>query len=62
LFDELGATEPDQVSFDSVRDDRLELDQLVIQELLGFDQNTHLNVYRGTLNLVKQRIEKAESV
>lgn len=62
LFDELGASDSSEVSFESVADDRLKLDRLVIKDLLGFDEETHRQVYEGTIELVKQRIEKADSV
>jgi type I restriction-modification system DNA methylase subunit len=62
IFDELGASKPAELSFDSVGDDRLELDRLVIQDLFGFDEDTHRQVYEGTLELVSQRISKADSV
>jgi hypothetical protein len=62
IFDELGANDPANFDMDDVADDRLDLDRLVIQELLGFDQETHERVYEGTLELVGQRIDKADSV
>jgi hypothetical protein len=61
VFDELGAKEPEAFEMDAVVDDRFELDRLVIRELLGFGAATHEAVYRGTLELVGQRIEKADS-
>ena len=62
IFDELGASTPAELSFDSVANDRLKLDRLVIQDLFGFDEDTHRQVYKGTLELVSQRISKADSV
>ncbi len=62
IFEELGASTPEELSFNSVVDDRLELDRLVIQDLFGFDEDTHRQVYEGTLELVSQRISKADSV
>jgi len=62
IIDELGASTSAEFSFDSVADDRLELDRLVIQDLFGFDEDTHRQVYEGTLELVSQRISKADSV
>jgi hypothetical protein len=61
VFDELGARDPEAFEMDAVADDRFELDRLVIRELLGFGATTHEAVYRGTLELVGQRIEKADS-
>jgi hypothetical protein len=62
IFDELGATNSREFSLEDVADDRFELDSLVIQELFGFDLETHRNVYEGTLDLVSQRVTKADSV
>ncbi len=62
IFAELGTEDPEQLSFDDVLDDRLELDRLVIQELFGFDEEIQREVYQGTLELVSNRINKADSV
>lgn len=62
IFDDLGAEEPDVVSFDTVATDRLELDRLVVGELLGFDEATLQRLYEATLRVVERRISKAESV
>jgi len=61
IFAELGTSEPSEVTFDAVAGDRLALDRLVVQDLLGFDADTQREVYRGTLALVGQRIEKADT-
>jgi len=61
VFDELGAADPEAFEMDAVADDRFELDRLVLRELLGVDAATHEAVYRGTLELVGRRIEKADS-
>ncbi|MFB6205321.1 MAG: Eco57I restriction-modification methylase domain-containing protein [Haloglomus sp.] len=62
IFDELGASEPEAFTLGAVAEDRFELDRLVIRELLGFDEATHREVCEGVLTLVRQRINKADSV
>lgn len=62
IFDELGASTPAELSLDSVADDRLALDRLVVRDLFGFDDQTLRRVYEGTLELVSGRVSKADSV
>ena len=62
IFDELGTKNPGDVCFEQVAADRLELDRLVVRDLLGSSKETHRRVYEGTIELVSQRIEKADSV
>lgn len=62
IFDELGTSDPESVSFERVAPDRLELDWVVVRDLLGFDEEVHRDLYRGVLELTRQRVEKADSV
>ena len=62
IFDELGCSDPEAVSFERVAPDRFELDRLVVRDLLGFDEETHRELYRGVLELTRQRVEKANSM
>ncbi|WP_423746773.1 Eco57I restriction-modification methylase domain-containing protein (plasmid) [Haladaptatus sp. SPP-AMP-3] len=62
IFDELGTSNPESVSFERVAPDRLELDRLVVRDLLGLDEEVQLDLYRGVLKLTRQRVEKADSV
>lgn len=62
LFKELGAKGPEKITLSSVKDDRRELDQFVMGEVLGLTEEQQVAVYQGALRLVKQRIEKSESV
>ncbi len=62
VLEELGAKSPEEVSFEKVKADRLELDKIVLRDILGLSENEHLEVYRAVVDLVKSRLEKAKSV
>ncbi len=62
IFQELGANSPEEVAFEKVKTDRLELDKIVLQDILGLSEKEHLAVYRAVIDLVKSRLEKAKSV
>jgi len=61
LFEELGASSPEEVSLDKVKPDRRELDKIIMGEILGLTDKEQLEVYRAVVDLVKSRIEKAKS-
>lgn len=61
VFKEIAPT-PAEVSFEKVKTDRLELDKIVLQDILGLSEKEHLAVYRAVIDLVKSRLEKAKSV
>ena len=61
VFEELGASSPEEVSLDKVKPDRRELDKIVMGEILGLSDEEQLEVYRAVVDLVKSRIEKAKS-
>ena len=62
IFCELGALLPTEVSIDKVKDDRRELDKLIMGDILGLSEEEQLEVYRAVVDLVRSRIEKARSV
>ena len=62
ILEELGANSPEEVSFEKVKADRLELDKIVLRDILGLSEKEHLEVYRAVVDLVKSRLEKAKSV
>lgn len=62
VFEEIGASSPEEVSLDKVKPDRRELDKIVMGEILGLSEEEQLEVYRAVIDLVKSRIERAESV
>lgn len=61
IFSELGASSPEEVSLNKVKPDRRELDKIVMGEVLGLTDEEQLEVYRAVVDLVKSRIEKAQS-
>ncbi|MEM3872320.1 MAG: N-6 DNA methylase, partial [Nitrososphaeria archaeon] len=62
VFEEVGANSPEEVSLDKVKADRRELDKIIMGEILGLTEKEQLEVYRAVVDLVKSRIERAESV
>jgi len=62
IFDELGASSPEEVSLDKVKPDRRELDKIVMGDILGLTDEEQLEVYQAVVDLVKSRIEKSKSV
>lgn len=62
VFEEIGASSPDEVSLNKVKPDRRELDKIVMGEILGLTEGEQLEVYRAVVKLVKDRIERARSV
>ncbi|MCW7070904.1 MAG: N-6 DNA methylase [Methanophagales archaeon] len=62
VFEELGATTPEEVALEKVKSDRRELDEIVMGEILGLSGEEQLEVYRAVVDLVRSRLEKARSV
>ncbi|MFH0930674.1 MAG: hypothetical protein V1890_01885 [Candidatus Zixiibacteriota bacterium] len=62
VFEELGASSPEEVSLDKVKPERRELDKIIMGEILGLTDEEQLEVYKAVVDLVKSRIEKAKSV
>ena len=61
IFKEVGAATPEDVSLDKVKQDRRKLDELVMGEILNLSKREQLEVYRGIVHLVKERLEKAQT-
>ncbi|HID27373.1 MAG TPA: SAM-dependent DNA methyltransferase [Methanosarcinales archaeon] len=61
VFEEIGANNPNEVSLDKVKPDRLELDNIVF-DILGLTANERLEVYKAVVDLVRSRIDKAKSI
>jgi len=61
IFQELGASSPEEISLDKVKPDRRELDKIIMGDILGLTEDEQLEVYRAVIDLVKSRIEKAKS-
>ncbi|MEM3872578.1 MAG: N-6 DNA methylase, partial [Nitrososphaeria archaeon] len=62
VFEEIGANSSEEVSLNKVKVDRRELDKIIMGEILGLTEEEQLEVYRAVVDLVKSRIERAESV
>ena len=62
VFEEIGASSPEEVSLDKVKPDRRELDKIIMGEILGLSEKEQLEVYKAVIDLVKSRIEKAKSL
>lgn len=62
VFEELGSETPSKFELDGVKEDRRELDEVIMGELLGLSIEEQKRVYKSVLNLVKNRIDKAKSV
>lgn len=61
IFEEIGASSVDKISFNKVKPDRRELDKIIMGEILGLTDEEQLEVYKAVIDLVKSRIEKAKS-
>ncbi len=62
IFEELGATTPEEVALAKIKPDRRELDEIVMGEILGLSEEEQLEVYRAVVDLVRSRLVKARSV
>jgi len=62
IFEEFGALSSDSISFEKMKSDRKELDEVVMSDILGLTEEEQLEVYRSVVNLVKTRLERAKSL
>ena len=62
IFKEVGTNKSEEVSLDGVKQDRRELDSLVINEIFGLGEQDQLEIYKAVIDLVKSRLERSESV
>ncbi|MBI4333616.1 MAG: SAM-dependent DNA methyltransferase [Chloroflexi bacterium] len=61
VFEEFGAPSPEDVSLDKVKPDRRELDRIIMGEVLGLTDEEQMEVYRAVVDLVKSRVDKAQT-
>jgi len=61
IFDEIGSSVPNEVAFNKINIDRLKLDKIIMEDILGLNMEEQLEVYRAVVDLVKSRIDKAQS-
>jgi len=62
IFEEIGAHSPEEISLDKIKPDRRELDKIILGDILGLTEEEQLEVYKGVVDLVSSRIQKAKSV
>lgn len=62
ILDELGVFSGGNVSFNTAKPDRRELDKIIMRDILGLKEEEQLEVYKAVVDLVRSRIEKAQSV
>lgn len=61
LFKEIG-NNPLTISLASIKPELRKLDRIVAQQILNLDEDEELQVYRAVVDLIKSRLEKADSV
>lgn len=61
IFKEIGAKKVEDVSLDKVKADLRELDKIILGDILGLSENEQLEVYKAIIDLVKSRLDKAQS-
>ncbi|MFB6187024.1 MAG: hypothetical protein ABEI86_09195, partial [Halobacteriaceae archaeon] len=62
VFEELGAKSPPDFNLNDVQNDRRELDIIVFEEILNLTIGQQEAIYKGFLEMVKNRLDKAASV
>jgi len=62
IFKEIGTDKVDEVSLHNVNPDRLKLDRIFMNKILGLSDEELLEVYRAVIDLIKARTEKARSI
>lgn len=61
VFDEIGAVNMEDVTLDKVKDDRRELDKIILCDILQLSEKDLVSVYKAWVDSVRCRIEKAKS-
>lgn len=61
IFEEIGVDKPEDVSFDKIKSDRKELDNILF-DVLDLSDEDRLEVYRAIIDLVQRRISKSENI
>ncbi len=62
IFEELGTRNPQEVTFETVREDRRELDRIIMGDILHLTESEQLDVYRSVIDIVRSRLDRASSV
>jgi len=61
IFKEIGSS-PENVALDKIKKERRELDRIILGDILGLTEDQQLEVYRAVVDLVRSRLDKANSV
>lgn len=61
LFKEIG-TSSDEITLEKVKPERRAIDKTIMGDILELSDNDQLEIYRAVVDLVKSRLEKADSV
>jgi len=61
IFEEIGANNLNDVKLDKVKPDRRELDKIIMGEILGLTDEEQLEIYQSIIDLVRSRIQKAQT-
>jgi type I restriction-modification system DNA methylase subunit len=62
IFKEIHVDTPTKVSSKNIMQDRIELDRIIMEEILGLTSKEILEVYKAIINIVKRRITKSEEI
>jgi hypothetical protein len=61
IFDDLGTSDADKVSFEKILPARRELDRIIMGEILGLTDEEQLEVYRAVVDVIRSRLDRAKS-
>lgn len=62
IFVEIGTTNPNEIKMEDIKPSRREVDKIVFEKILHLSEEEQLAVYKGVINLVKRRLEKAKGM
>lgn len=62
IFSELGVEKSECFDLNNVKPNRRRVDKIIFEKILNLNLNEQIEIYKGILNLVKLRLEKAKSV
>lgn len=61
IFDDLGTSDANKISFEKILPARRELDRIIMGEILGLTDEEQLEVYRAVVDVIKSRLDRAKS-
>jgi type I restriction enzyme M protein len=60
LFHEIAAT-PEAVALDKIKPERRAIDSIIMADILGMTEEEQLEVYRAVIDVIKSRLDKAQT-